>query len=401
MFQDGKINYDEKIFIILSLLTFLPLSGKFNLIRILIVGIAFIIKFYSNSWKVDGNIGRLGLKMLISPFLPVLMVIILDKEPISLSLVEHEVMRLVFAVMVIWVAYELKVSFDCVYKTTVCIFVVNFLIQICQYNGVEFVYNFIKNNYVLSNVNEWSHLELSLITDESFRAGSIYINPNVYMVIPLVALAVFFQKKIIKDSFFNNLLIISCVISCILTGSRTSVVVSMVIILYYYFKYDSNVIKTVSAILVAAILLVLMINSDILDLRAFKLDAENLDSLTVKIKGFGWYWTSANPLYWIFGSLGSSTVSGIDCELGHIYTWFGLFGMYWYIQYYSLIRRRNEQLVFFSKIIVLTMVLTAMTASVLLAMQVSTFVCMLAFSKIYSKDSVKTDMCDNLVESEK
>ena len=107
-----------------------------------------------------------------------------------------------------------------------------------------------------------------------------------------------------------------------------------------------------------------------------------MGSLFSKFKGFVWYWRSSNPVYWITGSLGSKTAVGIDCEWGHIYTWFGIHGLYWYVNYYRLIKRANAHIDFYPNLIVIIMALTAFTSSLLLSMQVFSFVCVLAFSYI-------------------
>lgn len=373
---------DEVIFTVLSFLTFLPLSNRYNLMRIAVVGMCFLLTANYYEEQYVRRIKSLSLKMFLSPILPVLVVMFLDDAPISMGLVRHELMRLIFAIAVIGVAYKLRVSFNCVYRTTIVVFMTNFAIQLCQYNGVSAVYNFIKRYYVIAAAGEWSHLELSLIAGDSFRAGSIYINPNVYMVIPLMGLAVFFQKKTSKDSILNNLLIVCCVISCLLTGSRTAVVVAVAIIAYYYFRYNTNLIKRVFVAIIAISLLYMIKDSTLVGMRAFQLETEDMDSLAVKLNGFIWYWNSANIIYWLTGSLGSTTVAGIDCEWGHIYTWYGCFGLLWYIQYYKLIWNRNNHLVFYTHIIVIVMALTAITASVLLAMQLFTFACVLAFANI-------------------
>jgi hypothetical protein len=128
-------------------------------------------------------------------------------------------------------------------------------------------------------------------------------------------------------------------------------------------------------------------------MRAFQLSSDDMSSLTVKFNGIKWYFQTSNPLYWITGSLGSTSVTGIDSEFGHIYTWYGLFGVYWYFKYYRIIANQNSQLRFYSRIIVVTMLLTAMTASVLLAMQIFTFACVLAFAEITTESNyIRTEI---------
>ena len=194
LIQNNSDKMDTIIFVCFTFLTFLPLSTAFHLIRIAVVLVAALIKV-ANQKGISEDIGKLVLNMLLCPVIPVIMVILLDSKPILTSLVLHEVMRLLFASAAIFVASRLKISFKVIYIVTAVILVTNLIIQFCQYLQISQVYNFIRNNYVFTASDKWSHLDLSTEEGGGFRAGSIFVNPNVYMVIPLMSQVVFYQKK--------------------------------------------------------------------------------------------------------------------------------------------------------------------------------------------------------------
>lgn len=75
-----------------------------------------------------------------------------------------------------------------------------------------------------------------------------------------------------------------------------------------------------------------LVHNDLSSSRALQLGIEDSGSLQVTFRGFQWFWSSTmnRPTYWITGSLGAPNVSGIDCEWGHLYTWYGLLDLNWY-----------------------------------------------------------------------
>lgn len=375
---------DNFYFVVFASLTLLPLTDIFNYLRIAIMAVLFMLKCM-NVNLINPKIRKLVFCMLISPIIPVCFVFIFESGSISFALIIHEFMRMIFAAMAICVASRCKISFKTIYIVCACVLLFNFGIQILQKSGNSAVYNFIKTNYV--GREGFSHLDLARDDGGNFRGGSIFVNPNVYMVIPLMSLGVFFQQKKYKDTLINKFLIVCTFLSCYLTGSRTSIIVSVAIIIVYYFKYDKN--KLLLVIPLAIVGFIVLTGSSISDSRAFRID--NTGSLDTKFLGFLWYWQSANPVYWLTGSLGSSSVASIDCEWGHIYSWYGLLGYYWYFTYYKIMRNTNKSFDVFSLILVISAALTAFTAGVLLVMQAFPYVCMLAFANIFSDSNVITD----------
>ena len=325
--------------------------------------------------------------MVISPFVPVIFVLI--SGDINSAVIFHEVMRMFYCALLIMTVSKLYISFDTLYLGAIIAFLPNFVIQLLEYIKLPGIIPFISQYYVTDESN-YAHLELATYSGMEFRSGSVFINPNVYMIIPMLALCVFFYQDRIKPSLINTILIFCAALSGILTGSRTSIIVMAVVMLVYYLKYASGASKTIALVVMLVVAIrygsYLLTNS-----RALQLT--DTDSFETKYMAFVWYWkrTAFMPIFWITGSLGSSMASNMDSEWGFIYAWYGLFGLNWYKNYYKAIWHNNERIEFFSRIVVITCAMVSMTASVLLCMPVYSFVGVVAFSHLLENEFLETE----------
>lgn len=373
---------DEFIVYILALLVYLPLDSRSSLVRIVTVGVIFFYKYMQNR-MIDTQIGEIAAKMIVSPFIPMMAVFIMESGNFASNQFTHELMRMVFCALIILTVSKLTVPFKCIYRVALVVLIPNLIIQIMQYMQMGSVFLFISQHYVTPD-SDWSHLELARQVGVNFRSGSIFLNPNVYMVIPLLSLVIFFQKDRDYPGFLNYICIGCAVVSCFLTGSRTATVVLLIIAALYYICYAPK--KSRRIFLIVFIFLAIRFGSGLAaDSRAFQLVSDgDTDSLMVKFQGFLWFWqsTSLFPIYWITGCLGSRIASGIDCEWGHIYTWYGVFGVLWYIQYIRVALQQNKSLSYYAKPLTYVCVFVAITASVLLCMPIYSFVAILLFAKI-------------------
>lgn len=379
---------DQIIFVALSMLAFVPSSNIGNLFRLAILGIAFFIVYLRSDKNYSRKIFIICVCMVISPFIPSLFVL-LEEHTINTGLIAHELMRMVFCAVLILTVSKLKVSFNTVFISCLILLSVNLIIQLLQYFDNEAVFTFISNYYV-EDADSWSHLDLARGEGLNFRSGSIFINPNVYMVIPLFSMVIFLQRDIQRPSYINHLFVVFAALSCILTGSRTATAVMFVIIIIYFAKFSD---KRMRPILLLALLLLALVYGEFLieNSRAFQFEPDQTSSLSVKLKGFVWFWKTAwfNPIYWISGALGSSKAISIDSEIGHIYSWYGLFGIIWYVGYIKQILKQNRQFRFYSIILAIVSVLVAFTASVLLCMPIYSFIGAVLFSNINFQQPTK------------
>ncbi len=315
-------------------------------------------------------------------FCAVLTVHFMEKYVIY-GLIIHEASRMMFCVILMLTVNKVYINFSTVYFCSIIALLPNFIIQVFQYLQNGAVTAFIQKHYVLTE-GKWSHLQLAEEVGTEFRAGSIFINPNVYMVIPLIVLCVLLQKDRQKPTLLNNILILCAVLSGALTGSRTATVVMIIAIAGYYLKYASA--KSRSYFAIITVLGVIFYGENLLmESRCAQLGGEDMGSLEYKIMSYIYYWlfTSDRMIYWFTGSLGAPILFGLDSEWGHIYLWYGLLGLCWYISYYKILWNKNPQMQYYSKIITIACILVSFTASILLCMPVYSFVAAIAFSNVF------------------
>lgn len=379
--------------VLIASLTFLPLTTMGNLLRFGIVGVLF---FFNDRTGVKFDMRMISMFLtMISGIVLSYLAVCLVEQYANFSVMLHEAMRFGFYILLIIVVYGYKIQFKFIYWICIFILLFNLTIQILQFNDVQWVYDFIRDNYV---TNGTSHLDLATTEygTESFRSGSIYLNPNVYMVIPCTTLCVILQANILKHNVMNYVWAVATLFSLLLTGSRTTFFVATALVVYYFItdKKLGNARFVVFGILV--LLLVFNYNTLVSNYRVFDLDLSSGGSFGVKIGGLFAYLKNANPLYFITGSLSSSLVVQIDAEWGYVFSYFGILGLYWYINFLILLYNRNKKaLPFLTKTVTIVIMLIAMTASVVLCMPVFSFFCLIGLVEI----EVSTKEPEHLVSS--
>lgn len=373
---------DSVIAIVLALLVYIPGSSIGNIFRLGVVIVIFVMKHMNE--PAEQGIGKVALFMVISPLASVLFVILMEGFGINWGLVIHEIQRMLFCALLLMTVVKLHISFKLIYIITIIVLIPNFVIQLLQRANVASVFTFIQNNYQFNiGADEWTHLDLAREEGSGFRAGSIFINPNVYMAIPLMALVIFLHQDKEKSSVWNYALIGCAVFSAFLTGSRTAMIVMAVMMIWYIIKYAGTVSKLV---MIAAIgFVVYQFGSTIFASRSAQIFETG--SFEVKVNSFFWFWKSTGDvfIYWFTGAIGSKIAALVfDGEVGHLYGWFGIFGIYWYIRYYKLAFKNNSNLKFYTLPLIAVHIFVAITASVLLCMPIYPFVAVLIFSHMKS-----------------
>ena len=388
--KSGASALDTFLAVIFAALVYLPASSTFNFIRLGVVAVIFIFKYYTG--EPNKELNKVAICMALSPLISGGIVFVMELGTANTALIVHEIQRMVFCAMLIVTVQKLELNFRVVYIITVLVLIPNFIIQLLQYSQNGWVFNFIENNYVFADEGEFTHLDLAREEYNSgLRCGSIFINPNVYMAIPLYALVVFLHQDQERKGFVNYALIVCAVISGLITGSRTATVAMAIILGIYIFRYANFLGKIIFVL--AAMFVAFRYGSELLTTRAFDIEGGTESSLTTKINQYSWFFSSTSVLYWVTGSLGSSVASTMDSEMGHIYGWYGVFGIYWYIQYYKYIWKHcNEKIIFYNKPLIYITVLVAFTASVLLCMPIYPFVALVLFSDIDTKKELEEEV---------
>ena len=364
--------------LIIALLTFLPLSGFGNLVRLGVAVVLFCLKLTKNP-NISSELWPLFGGMIVGIGLPILTVLLMEHS-LNMSTALHEIQRFAFYILLISVVFEYKVPFRFIYYICLGILLVNFAIQILQYNGVTEVNDFIRQYYLTSDND--THLMLATYTESNFRSGSIYLNPNVYMVIPSVILGVILQANMLKHSLINYLWAAIALASLLLTGSRTTFfVAAAILVIYIFLDKQAGFVRWV---LIAALVGFIMVNFTILqeNFRVFEISEGVDSSFGIKFTGLLSYLKNTNPLYYITGSLSSSFSVPIDAEWGYIYEFFGIAGIYWYIKFINLLKRNHDRVPFLSITTRIVLCLIALTATIVLCMPVFTFFCVVGLVEV-------------------
>lgn len=375
--SDSKHNYI--CVLIIALLTLLPLSTMGNLLRLGVAGVLFLFKDRTNS-KLHSKMPPMFLAMITGIFLSCITVVLVEGSA-NFSVTMHELQRFAFYILLIMVVYDYKVSFKFIYWICVAILLFNFTIQILQFNGAEWVNDFIRQYYL---VGSDTHLNLATTKygTASFRSGSIYMNPNVYMVIPCSVLCVVLQSNIKNPSLINYLFAGICIWSLLLTGSRTTFIVAVAIVLVY-FILDKSIGK-IKWVILAVGVIILAFNIDSLqeNYRIFEVSDGIDSSFGHKLSGLVAYLKNANPIYFVTGSLSSSFAVQVDAEWGYVFVYFGVLGLYWYINFLQLLGRNKDTVPFLSISLRIVICLIACTATIVLCMPVFSFFCLVGLVEI-------------------
>ena len=375
---------DELIAYVFALLIYIPSNSWGNIIRMGLLSVVFIFKYLRES-HARRDVTAIAGDMVISPLLSSVIVFLFEGV-LGSSLFIHEMMRMIFSALMLLTVTKMNVSFKCIYRIALLALLPNLAIQLMQYLHIGDISSVIRAYYLTEDVTGWSHLDLASGTEIEFRSGSVFLNPNVYMVIPLMSLVVFLQQDRLKPKLVNYIFILCSVLSCLLTGSRTSTVASVFIFGFYFLRYAN---KRSKIVIIAMMVLIAAemgksLSEESRALQLFNFEDGNADSLIVKIKGFLWFWQStlSIPVYWLTGALTSSIAVSIDCEWGHIYTWYGIFGLYWYIKYLKIAINQNSSVSYYAKPLTYVSGIIAITASVLLCMPIYSFVAVLLFANL-------------------
>lgn len=378
--------------ILLLFTTFLPSTPKFNIIKILIVFALYLSSFSEKSSTETAKSGkRIIVLWLLSIFIASATVNAFESA-INLVWIEHEVLRVIYYGLVIMVCSKIEVDLPFLFYCCVIVLSLHFIVQLTQYFRLGTFDYYIENYYLLGNTDT-IHYQVTMQDWYTFRSGSIFINPNVYVCYPYLSLGVFLEYGRRYKSPIPFIMIAVAFISIIFTGSRMGMGSFIFILLWFYFlrkrdQYDTSGSNVKMYVVLISLLVLLLMNFDKFEssnlLRSFNFDDAIDNSGSTKFNGIMTYLSFCNPAYWLTGSLGSYILNiQIDMELGYIFAWFGILGMVWYIKLIRTIYLNNaNEFRVISTIAMLAVLLTAIGASSILNMSVFPYICAISLTKI-------------------
>lgn len=364
--------------IVLAAMSFLPMIGHGNLLRLVMMFGLVCQQIIKRRFRFESEVKRILIMMVLSTIIPAIVVLAFEGQ-IRLAFWLHEFIRILFYCMLIPVVYNYRVSVEFIFKVCVVVLVVNFGIQFMQWRGLGNINGWIYQYYAPKDVI-FTHLMLATYEGSDFRAGSIFLNPNICMVIPCTVLGVLLQRNSDRFSIWNYGWIGIALFSVLLTGSRTAFILSMIIVGYCTLK-DKRAGK-IKWMLPVVLILGLWLNAKSLEnFRGFDMENAMRDSGAIKINQVFSYFKIANIIYFITGCCGSSIVFGLDNEWGYIYMFYGLLGLAWYILLLRLFLRNKDIVPLQAIATTLVIALIGCTATVFLCMPISSFFCMIALSR--------------------
>lgn len=380
--------------IILLATTFLPVTNSFNLLKTAIV---FVLCLYNKGNQDSFSVWPIGKRIvtvwLICIVLASLSVVAVEGS-VNQGIIVHEFSRLIYYSLVIYLCSTIHVNLKFLFICCAFVLSIHSIIQITQYLRLGTFNHYIETYYLAGN-SENIHYQLATKSYYTFRSGSIFINPNVYVCYPYLSMAVFLEYYNRTKSWLPLVFTILAFVSVVLTGSRMGLG-SFIIIIGWYFVYGRTLNEDTvysrqryAAPLVMALIIILLVfnwgtlTSSTDDLRAFNLTEAYSGSGASKLEGFIYYLTHANPLYWITGSLGSNSLNvQIDMEYGYIFAWFGVIGIIWYVKLLKTVYYNNYDFRILSTISVMAIMLTAFGATSVLNMSVFPYICAISLTSI-------------------
>jgi len=378
-----QLKMDDFIVFTFSMMTFIPSTSRGNIVRVIVMAIVLVIMAIRNGLRIQKKIlGMCGL-MITSVLISVLGVLVIQGS-LNVSNVNHELLRIGFNILLILLLFERKYDVKTIRLACVLILCVNLFIQILQYINPAQINTIIRQFYV-DSTDGGKHLLLSYESLSNFRAGSIYINPNICGQAIVMLVPVFIDMYNNEKKFKNLLWLVMSALSIVLTGSRTAIIIFTVII-FISLTYDKNVnrkvIKIIALALISIIVLVVVTRNELLaNYRSFNLSNGINRSLIPKFNEFFSYFESTNVLNILTGSIGAANYIQVDAEFGYIITYYGVLGVIWYIQLLNKIRRQNIAKPIYRKSYMAIILLSGFTSTTMLCMPLVSLYLSLSITK--------------------
>lgn len=382
------------LILLVGIFTIIPNTTYGQYLRMAILLFAFIYMIIvKKQTKIDIYTFKLIGLMILSIFISMVSVYLIEHS-INMQLVIHELTRLMMNSLILILFFRRKSIYKYVY--IVCLINIGtiFFVQLLQSISPVSINQFIRTYYVNADSSA-HHLNLALETRGLFRAGAFLINPNICACAVVLCCPHLFKG--LKNNKYRLISVISLTIaflSIILSGSRTGLLIFAIITMIYFFlgelqnKYK---ILILFIVLISLIFLLFFMNSgfSLSNYRSFDIVGALNQSLFEKIGIFINYFKSANPLYWLTGSLGGySSNFQTDSEWGYIISYFGIVGLAWYLKLINGIKfSNNDDKVFYLQY-QLELILMAFTETIFMCMPVAPLFMVLALSDSKEDDLI-------------
>ncbi|HZK04754.1 MAG TPA: hypothetical protein VFC82_02785 [Actinomycetaceae bacterium] len=363
---------DLVIIAALAFTLLLPSTNTFFAVRAIVALFAFVATLRR---PVDSP----GLSFVITFTLLVFINLLIGAMTVTLiegalvwSDVRHELLRFSYYSLLALSVMKLRSRFTVLLFLCKTLLLFHLTIQVTQLINADFINPVIDAFFPSGG----THLELSTYDWPAFRSGSIYLNPNTYVMYPVLFLGVFLQARRLSQRRGTLLWITLCMASVVLTGSRMGLILSVLVLLGSWARLENfpnvrplHLMGVVGGILGAALAVTLIDLQG--GVRVFDVSGGMTSSIQFKFEILLDAFENTNPLYVLFGSLGSPTPAPQDMEMAHILVSFGLMGAFWYLFLLRfLVKRNSETYAFIAAAAVMIMVFAGLAASIVLNLAV-------------------------------
>lgn len=380
--KSDRIKYDNLGIIAIAALSFVPSNSDGDVVRIGVVALLFLgVLLIKKQIILSNEMVSVIVIIAACTVLTLLIGFFYDSIPATWK---HEMFRNLFICIVIVVVSNLRCTYKFLYIVFLGILFVNTAIQILEFFKVPVVFQIIEQYYGgEGNVHMMLAFNSSL---KYFRAGSIFLNPNIYMVIPLISITILLQNTKIKNTKWNYFFLLVSFVSIFLTGSRTAFLLGGAIVGYFMIIDNRKKVGIAFLGIVVVIFIALLLSKSNGTIRLFDVKSGMSNSVGYKLRQMQEYIKNADAVPLLLGSLGVVDLSGIDFEWGYIVAYYGIGGIIWYCLLIKNIRGKNTISKFFTLSLKGIMILLSVTASVLLCMQICTLFLLIAFVQIDTDD---------------
>lgn len=382
---------DTGLVVLLCTTLLLPLHDEFFVVRFVIVlcvfGATFLRRVPSHlRWFPLG----LFLFTVTNVLLSAILSLVLDGSA-ALDPVQHEALRFTYYSLFVATAIRLRAPFSVLLGVSKTLLLLHLAVQLVQLTNAEAINPWIEEHYARNTV----HLGLAALSWPDFRSGSIYLNPNVYVLFPVIILSVLLQGRTQSTVRRFWLWVFLCVLSVILTGSRMGLILTLTVLAAAWARLGRVSRRQPAALVgvgLSAVFAAVVAPSlaNVADRgRSFDISGALSDSLDVKFELLLESLLQAHPLRLLVGALASPSGSSQDMEAAHIIISFGLMGVVWYIGLLGFLLIANrERLRFLSMAIVLVIVLTSFAASTVLNIVIFPFVLIVLLVEWHKRQQV-------------
>ncbi len=390
---DNNERYDHVIVYALVLVSALPNTACGFVLRLFVLCMCLFF-FYS-----DQRINRLCDRMLALCVLMIFSILItitfgfIHYSVLNLSLIKHESIRMFFNIVTILIASNVRTSHRTMYKAVCILFAYVFAIEIAQWRIPLVANKFIKMIYV-NEGQEAKYLILATIKKygiNGFRAGSIYINPNICGGVLICCVIVFIMEYYFTHSRYIFFAIGLALFGIVLTGSRTAILLFVIIIVVciLYKPEYAEIKKLIWGGVVSTVALVWLIGAgNGFASRSLNFDILN-NSFFDKSKVLIDYIYDASFSELFFGGMANPIYYQVDAEWGYIITYFGVIGLVWYILLVTAVAKSREHDGKTRWICPLYLIVSALTMTVLLNFQISVLFLVISLANYVDLPHVK------------